>query len=447
MKTAPLTPLGSIKGDTWERIYDYTVGEQTFEVTNGSGNAEILVVGGGGSGGFDDGNSGTCGGGGGRVNHVSALALSKGKYGVIVGRGGVVDVLAKKDGAYSQFRSISITGGEGVATSGGLLGSGGTGGASSKTLDGSVTSYTGGAGGGSGLNSTLYGGGGAGSGANGNGSVEGNLNGGAGYQSSISGTAVNYGGGGGGGREVSAPYTYGNGGLGGGGRGEGGNDDAAVAGTDGLGGGGGGAGGERNVRSGNPKSGGSGVVIIRYLASEMTATGGTITTDGLYKVHTFSTVSTPETSLTISGLNGDVDEEYILESKVVNGYNGNSLIFLRPNNDSNANYGRQSLTGVNTVVGATRDTINEFRISGATTLNMLCESVIRIYSKSGFVRTGILERTLDISGTTVTEIGLHGQSWNNTAGNIISLVIAASQTGGLGVGSQFTLWKKSRRSA
>jgi hypothetical protein len=48
-----------------------------------------------------------------------------------------------------------------------------------------------------------------------------------------------------------------------------------------LGGGGGG------MATGTSGSGGSGVVIIRYATSSGTATGGTITTDGAYKVHKF----------------------------------------------------------------------------------------------------------------------------------------------------------------
>jgi hypothetical protein len=38
--------------------------------------------------------------------------------------------------------------------------------------------------------------------------------------------------------------------------------------------------------------GGSGIVIVRYEASSLTATGGTITDDGAYKVHTFTSSGT-----------------------------------------------------------------------------------------------------------------------------------------------------------
>ncbi|MDD2495932.1 MAG: hypothetical protein PHE29_12155 [Tissierellia bacterium] len=34
--------------------------------------------------------------------------------------------------------------------------------------------------------------------------------------------------------------------------------------------------------------GGSGIVIIRYLTSSVTVTGGTVTVDGNYTIHTFT---------------------------------------------------------------------------------------------------------------------------------------------------------------
>jgi hypothetical protein len=59
-------------------------------------------------------------------------------------------------------------------------------------------------------------------------------------------------------------------------------------GTANTGSGGGGGGGTYGVIAGTAGAGGSGVVIVRYLAANGTATGGTITTDGDYKVHKFT---------------------------------------------------------------------------------------------------------------------------------------------------------------
>ncbi|NBV80048.1 MAG: hypothetical protein EBR62_09370, partial [Verrucomicrobia bacterium] len=53
--------------------------------------------------------------------------------------------------------------------------------------------------------------------------------------------------------------------------------------------GGGGGGGGAGDKGGN---GGSGVVIIRYLTGTATCTGGTVTTSGLYTIHTFTSSGT-----------------------------------------------------------------------------------------------------------------------------------------------------------
>jgi len=88
--------------------------------------------------------------------------------------------------------------------------------------------------------------------------------GGDGIESLITGTAVYYAGGGAGGFNRNYTSFTPQGGLGGGGDGAGG--FVALAGTNGLGGGGGG-GSHASYATGNGMPGGSGVVIIRYLAA------------------------------------------------------------------------------------------------------------------------------------------------------------------------------------
>jgi hypothetical protein len=154
------------------------------------------------------------------------------------------------------------------------------------------------------------------------------------------------------------------------------------------------------------------------------------------------------TSLTISGLNGDVDEEYILESKVVGGCNVAVGIDVRINNDSGNNYGFQYIDGSNASPSAGRVTNKTGidAIGSVGDLGNISLTSLKLFAKSGFVRTCILERLYNASGATISSAHLNGQSWNNTADNITSLVIAASQTGGIGVGSSFQLYRKTRRS-
>ena len=148
------------------------------------------------------------------------------------------------------------------------------------------------------------------------------------------------------------------------------------------------------------------------------------------------------TSHTFSGLNGDVDEEYRLVSFLVGGSASTAAYDLRPNNDTGANYGYQRILGTDTTVASARVTnATAFRF-GESSKNQITISDILIRAKSGFLRTATSKWAYEITGTTVGAIFLYGYSWNNTADNITSLVVTASQTGGIGVGSHLLLFKR-----
>lgn len=235
----------------------------------------LVVAGGGGASGYNGGGAGAGGlrstvtatGGGGSLESVLSVASGVGLT-VTVGAGGNAGNNASGSagtaGSNSIFSTITALGG-GQTTSnanGSTGGSGGGGGGATGT------SRTGGAGtanqgfaGGNNVTSGNYpsgGGGGAGAvGGNGSGSVSGA--GGVGVATSITGTSVTYAGGGGGGSTIDGA-TRGTGGSGGGGNG-GASGSAGTAGTANTGGGGGGG-----AHTQNGAAGGSGIVIIRYLA-------------------------------------------------------------------------------------------------------------------------------------------------------------------------------------
>jgi hypothetical protein len=261
------TPVIAPKASGGNRIdYDGTYWIHTFN-TNGTFtpqtalSCDYLVVAGGGGG-------GTRGGGGaGGFRTATAQSLTTTAYTVTVGAGAAINA----NGSDSIFDIITSTGGGKGATSTNA-GNGGSGGGG---YDDSVTNFTAGTGntpstspsqgnnGGAGGGATRYtggGGGGAsatgGAGQSGSGTLLGGA-GGAGTASSISGSSVTYAGGGGGGGD-----TGGAGGAGGGGTGATSATDTATAGGTNLGGGG----GAGRSGAGVPKAGGSGVVIIRYLA-------------------------------------------------------------------------------------------------------------------------------------------------------------------------------------
>jgi hypothetical protein len=251
--------------------------------------ADVLVVAGGGGGGWRQ-NAGGGGGAGGLRNATQSLIATS--YAVTVGAGGVASsgsqVVGGK-GNNSVFNTTTSTGGggggSGFGGSGGNATIGGSGGGG-WAIDGTNFGLTGAAGnqgsytpvegfaGGNGTVTSSFGsaGGGGGSAAvGGNGATTGGV-GGAGtsaYSSwgLVTGTGQNvlgtvyYAGGGGGGRDDRAGNNAGGaGGIGGGGRG-GGQPGDAQSGAVNTGSGGGGGYNAGSVQT----TGGSGVVIVRYL--------------------------------------------------------------------------------------------------------------------------------------------------------------------------------------
>ena len=238
--------------------------------------AEFLVVASGASGGTGDGspNRGGAGGGGGGLLSGSLIILPNQTYQIQVG---------SNDGFNTAYDSY-ITGSNfyNVATAGGSAGrgggssftlsmnglTGGSGGGGATASDGTVgtagtgISGQGNNGGTAGGTNNANGGGGGGANANGaNGSVDGGGTGGAGKASSISGTSVTY-------------SKGGNGGTAAGGGGNGVN----------FGDGGNGEAGDGEPSQGFGKQG---VVILRYRGAQK-FTGGTVTTDGDFTIHTFT---------------------------------------------------------------------------------------------------------------------------------------------------------------
>lgn len=237
-----------------------------------------LVVAGGGGGGSAAGLN--CGGGGaGGLIFNDAFQIERNHdYSVVVGNGGTQET----NGQNSSFSSlIAIGGGHGGCSTVPTIGGSGGG---ARCWDGTQAAGTIGQGyaGGVGNGANYGAGGGGGAAEPGNTNVAGAGGDGLGFD--ISGTLAYYGGGGGGGTSGGPSQLAP---LGGGGRGAyypnpAGNGLANF-------GGGGGGGSDGSTAGG---IGGSGVIIIRYLTSSVIANGGTITADGDYTIHTFTSSGT-----------------------------------------------------------------------------------------------------------------------------------------------------------
>lgn len=230
-----------------------------------------LIVAKGGSG--LDGGEGLGGGGGGGVISNSLIA-TVGTFAITVSDNSSAFGFTALKGGYGSFYDSAGEPPDYVPAQSGGSGGGGSVGSTSGA------SGTVGQGNNGGTASSAGGGGGGAGGVGGNPSGLNGGTGGLGFASSITGTVVTYGGGGGG---SSTGVGIGGAGNGGGGNGAS-NTTPPTNGINGRGGGGGAA----NTTYGST-TGGDGVVIIRYTTSQITATGGVITTDGLSTIHTFTT--------------------------------------------------------------------------------------------------------------------------------------------------------------
>lgn len=309
-------------------FYVYGIGEMPemyFNMDVADLELELLAQGGGGGGGGASGLNTTWsgvdmyvakvggGGGGGQYLATTITSPAIGVYPIVIGEGGsggTGDNQGEDGGTTTGFGLTAVGGGGGgrenwtepgstasgrEGASGGGGGGGGSGSFVGPAADGGNGTAGGDGGAGKNNSSARAGGGGGGAGPS-NGAAGGydatgtGGNGGNGIANDITGTLITYGAGGGGGG-----YTGGISQSGGTGASTSSLFPNGVDGTDATantGGGGGGACVTENSLSFGARTGGDGadgVYVIRYKTGLITATGGTITTDGAYTVHTFTT--------------------------------------------------------------------------------------------------------------------------------------------------------------
>lgn len=228
---------------------------------------EYLLVAAGGSGikGTDSFVRNGGGGGGGGLISGSLTLLPSTNYPIVVG---AARLTYGDNGNDSTAFSLTAVGGGGGARLTGA--SGGSGGGGGTGAGGGATSGQGNSGGAGGSNTGGGGGGAASAGAAGG--ASGGAKGGNGLPSLISGTQIYYSAGGSGGGSNGYPTNVTEGGTGYGSPGSGGY-------------------GYSGGQQGTAAYGFDGICIIRYLGPQR-GTGGTVTTDGAYTIHTFNAGST-----------------------------------------------------------------------------------------------------------------------------------------------------------
>ncbi len=151
------------------------------------------------------------------------------------------------------------------------------------------------------------------------------------------------------------------------------------------------------------------------------------------------TLNSIASSVSIKDLEGDTDCIYRLVFRPVD-YNTVGNYYLTFNGDTGSNYGWQYLYGSNASVAAARGSGTAFAINSTAATNRVGLTDILIYAKSGHQRTCLMEMNRDVNGTTISEIWLEGQTWNNSASEITSITIT-TQADQMNVGTTIELYR------
>jgi hypothetical protein len=377
--------------------------------------ATIEVLGGGGGGGILA-NSGGGGGGGGEYRRCTET-LTVQSYTVTVGVGGTANNTGETDSSFSGTGiSMTADGGNGSASmSAGTAGTAG----SSTNCDTAVANFDGGTPGAG--NTTADGGGGGGGGAG---------YGGKGGNGASASTAVGGGGGEGAGESAAgnnagvAPAAGSGGSADGGDGGAGGNGAVGSAGSAGVPatfhivGGGGGGGGDNGLRGGacgapGAGSGGGevsgagngcrGEVRIIYVDSEIDATGGTETTSGSFRIHTFTSSGT----FTVNSISANV-------------------FTVTTNTETNVTTGSATMNGEIAATGGSNATARGFAWGTDSTL----ATVFATTTESGDFGTGTFSQNLSglLSGVTYYFRAYATNPSGTAYGSIDNLVTSTNTT-------------------
>jgi microcystin-dependent protein len=162
-----------------------------------------------------------------------------------------------------------------------------------------------------------------------------------------------------------------------------------------------------------------------------------ITADKTWRVLDTIIVTEATNTITINGLNGNVDSRYKINCRFIDGAGAiTNVYFLRINGDSGTNYGYQNIQGAATTPTAFRDSGTIFMyVSEGNSSGAVSQSESLLYASSGSVRSMLTTTSLDMTSNIVPTIRTHGTSWNNIVDNITSVEIGSNQTDGMAAGT------------
>lgn len=157
-------------------------------------------------------------------------------------------------------------------------------------------------------------------------------------------------------------------------------------------------------------------------------------------------LSSSATSYTFSGLDGNVDEEYMVIGRVVTGVSGAASFAIRPNGDgTGANYRFQNDYGQSSSAGACA-ACNPSAGLGLTYANadtgQIAFGRTLIYAKTGGNRAAIGQDVQAGSSGGINATETTSSYWLNTSSNITSLQIASNVSNAMGAGTHLEVWAK-----
>jgi len=146
-------------------------------------------------------------------------------------------------------------------------------------------------------------------------------------------------------------------------------------------------------------------------------------------------VSASTSRVSFTGLNGDVDNTYMIKT-MIKSTAASANIFYRVhlNGDSATNYGYQYISGSGVAATAARVTNETGFLMGqiitgfTTTVARVTMAELTIYAKTGNERVALTKWMGSGIGTSVRTVNSYGHIWNNTSSTITSIVIEGPAT-------------------
>jgi hypothetical protein len=154
-------------------------------------------------------------------------------------------------------------------------------------------------------------------------------------------------------------------------------------------------------------------------------------------------ITTAVSTLSITGLNGDSDIEYVIKARFVNQGASTTDYWMSANGDTTTNYGYRAFyaTNAGAVTNDSNDISGAFLIGSQTVSGGLCFTVTELYAKSGYRR--IAQNKFSSYGSTTAYMNSSGFSyWNNTGSNLTTLTITGTTTNVIGSGSHIEVWAR-----